>query len=326
MCGRYGRFSAVEAYAAIIKAMVSPRFEDSAGYNRPPGTFQLIGLVNPDDGAVTLGPAWWGFVPNWATDTKLAPINARSETADEKKLFAKAFEQQRCLVAADYWIEWQRNGDNKQPYAIRPSAGEPFFFAGIWSKASRLPENHAAAGQVTFAILTGQPNDDIAHVHNRQPQALTAELSEILAREDDYESRLDMARRWQKEWHFRAGVHLLRGLSEPEEAGQHYADLAQASLAAILPVVEAEFARKHGQSVEEARQSQALHDELQAAVDAMNRRYARVENIRKFRVLDAPLSVETGELTPTLKVRRNVVISRNQALVDAMYAEGHDDI
>ena len=88
----------------------------------------------------------------------------------------------------------------------------------------------------------------------------------------------------------------------------------------------AEFARKHGQSVEEARQSQALHDELQAAVDAMNRRYARVENIRKFRVLDAPLSVETGELTPTLKVRRNVVISRNQALADAMYAEGHDDI
>ena len=78
------------------------------------------------------------------------------------------------------------------------------------------------------------------------PQALTAELSEILAREDDYESRLDMARRWQKEWHFRAGVHLLRGLSETEEAGQHYADLAQASLAAILPVVQAEFARKHG--------------------------------------------------------------------------------
>ncbi|WP_040545507.1 [protein-PII] uridylyltransferase family protein [Salipiger bermudensis] len=76
--------------------------------------------------------------------------------------------------------------------------------------------------------------------------ALTAELKEILAREGDYETRLDMARRWQKEWHFRAGVHLLRGLSEPEEAGEHYADLAEASLAAVLPVVQEEFARKHG--------------------------------------------------------------------------------
>jgi long-chain acyl-CoA synthetase len=77
-------------------------------------------------------------------------------------------------------------------------------------------------------------------------------------------------------------------------------------------------------SVKEARLSEALQAHLQAAVDEMNERYARVENIRKFRVLDAPLSVETGELTPTLKVRRNVVTARNQALVDEMYAEAHD--
>ena len=76
--------------------------------------------------------------------------------------------------------------------------------------------------------------------------ALTSELSEVLAREPDYERRLDMARRWSKEWHFRIGVHLLRALSEPEEAAAQYADLARACLAAILPVVQEEFARKHG--------------------------------------------------------------------------------
>ncbi|GGG61087.1 glutamate-ammonia-ligase adenylyltransferase [Salipiger pallidus] len=76
--------------------------------------------------------------------------------------------------------------------------------------------------------------------------ALTAGLSEVLSREEDYESRLDMARRWTREWHFRVGVHLLRGLSEPEEAGQQYADLAGAVLAALFPVVQEEFARKHG--------------------------------------------------------------------------------
>ncbi|MGN8200509.1 SOS response-associated peptidase [Salinisphaera sp. RV14] len=175
MCGRYGRYSAADVFAKIIDAEVSGRLDDDVRYNRPPGTFQAIALQNPDNGALTLGPAWWGFIPNWAKDTKLSPINARSETAHTNKLFAKAFAHQRCLVPADYWIEWQKQGDAKQPYAIRPKGGHPFFFAGIWSKAARLPEDHPAAGQVTFAILTGQPNDDIDHIHNRQPQALTAE-------------------------------------------------------------------------------------------------------------------------------------------------------
>ncbi|PYG31781.1 glutamine-synthetase adenylyltransferase [Pelagimonas varians] len=76
--------------------------------------------------------------------------------------------------------------------------------------------------------------------------ALTADLSTQFASEPDYERRLDLARRWGKEWHFRVGVHLLRGLMEAEEAGRAYADLAEATLAALWPVVQHEFARKHG--------------------------------------------------------------------------------
>ncbi len=76
--------------------------------------------------------------------------------------------------------------------------------------------------------------------------ALTADLADHLAREPDYERQLDLTRRWGKEWHFRVGVHLLRGLMEAEEAGAAYADLAAATLAGLWPVVQAEFARKHG--------------------------------------------------------------------------------
>lgn len=76
--------------------------------------------------------------------------------------------------------------------------------------------------------------------------ALTAELTGVMARFDDYEGKLDAARRWAKEWHFRVGVHLLRGLMAPEEAGKAYADLAEAALAACWPVVQAQFALKHG--------------------------------------------------------------------------------
>ncbi len=75
---------------------------------------------------------------------------------------------------------------------------------------------------------------------------LQSELSEALAAEQDYETQLDMARRWCKEWHFRIGVHHLRGLIDGAEAGRQYAELAQAVIAAVLPCVVAQFARKHG--------------------------------------------------------------------------------
>ncbi|MCV6594101.1 MAG: glutamine-synthetase adenylyltransferase, partial [Silicimonas sp.] len=77
-------------------------------------------------------------------------------------------------------------------------------------------------------------------------QALQAELADALAQETDYETQLDLARRWCKEWHFRIGVHHLRGLIDGAQAGRQYAELAQAVIAAILPHVTDAFARKHG--------------------------------------------------------------------------------
>jgi glutamate-ammonia-ligase adenylyltransferase len=76
--------------------------------------------------------------------------------------------------------------------------------------------------------------------------ALVAELTARLDAEPDYERKLDTARRWAKEWHFRIGVHHLRGLIDADRAAREYADLAQASLSALWPVVVANFALKHG--------------------------------------------------------------------------------
>jgi long-chain acyl-CoA synthetase len=60
--------------------------------------------------------------------------------------------------------------------------------------------------------------------------------------------------------------------------------------------------------------------QIQAVVDAVNSRYAQVEQIKRFSILDHDLSMETGELTPTLKVKRNVVYREYAALFDALYA------
>ena len=76
--------------------------------------------------------------------------------------------------------------------------------------------------------------------------ALAHELAGVLAREGDYERALDAARRWGKEWHFRVGVHFLRGLTDARQTGAQYADIADATLQALFPVVADQFAAKHG--------------------------------------------------------------------------------
>ncbi|NIZ14022.1 glutamine-synthetase adenylyltransferase [Phaeobacter sp. HF9A] len=77
--------------------------------------------------------------------------------------------------------------------------------------------------------------------------ALITELQTALAAESDYERQLDLTRRWHREWHFRTGVHHLRGLIDAAAAGQQYADLADAVITGLLPVVCAQFAAKHGE-------------------------------------------------------------------------------
>ncbi|MBP7001041.1 bifunctional [glutamine synthetase] adenylyltransferase/[glutamine synthetase]-adenylyl-L-tyrosine phosphorylase [Amaricoccus sp.] len=80
----------------------------------------------------------------------------------------------------------------------------------------------------------------------RGADELRAELTESLAAVPDYERALDRARVWMKERQFRIGVHLLRGLAEADEAAAAYSAVAEATVAALLPRVEAEFARRHG--------------------------------------------------------------------------------
>jgi long-chain acyl-CoA synthetase len=59
---------------------------------------------------------------------------------------------------------------------------------------------------------------------------------------------------------------------------------------------------------------------IQGELDKVNERYAQVEKIKKFALLDHDFSQETGELTPSLKVKRNVVNEKYAALLDSLYA------
>jgi long-chain acyl-CoA synthetase len=67
-------------------------------------------------------------------------------------------------------------------------------------------------------------------------------------------------------------------------------------------------------------QSEQVRAEIQKVVDDVNSHVGPVEQIKRFAILDHDLSQETGELTPTLKVKRNVVLDKYGGLVDEIYA------
>jgi len=82
----------------------------------------------------------------------------------------------------------------------------------------------------------------------------------------------------------------------------------------------AAFVAEHG-ITEPPHESERIHKEIEGAVTELNQHFARVEQIKKFTVLARQLSIEGGELTPTLKVKRNKVSEHFAAEIDAMYSE-----
>jgi long-chain acyl-CoA synthetase len=67
-------------------------------------------------------------------------------------------------------------------------------------------------------------------------------------------------------------------------------------------------------------QQEGMRQLIQEHLDKVNEKFARVEQVKKFEILPHDLSQETGELTPTLKVKRNVVAQKHEKEVDALYA------
>ncbi|HVE68386.1 MAG TPA: long-chain fatty acid--CoA ligase [Solirubrobacteraceae bacterium] len=66
-------------------------------------------------------------------------------------------------------------------------------------------------------------------------------------------------------------------------------------------------------------ENEQVRDLIAKAVDEVNSKYAQVEQVKKFHILDHDLSQETGELTPTLKVKRNVVNEKYEDIFDSLY-------
>ena len=110
----------------------------------------------------------WGLVLSWAHDPSIGQqmINARAESLLEKSSFKKLVATRRCLVPADGFYEWRRDGKRKVPVWIHLKNREPFAFAGLWDHW-RDPAGDKEL--YTFAIITTDANALLRPIHNRMP-------------------------------------------------------------------------------------------------------------------------------------------------------------
>jgi long-chain acyl-CoA synthetase len=94
------------------------------------------------------------------------------------------------------------------------------------------------------------------------------------------------------------------------------------ALVSLDPEAVAKFRQERGLTdLAPPDQSPEIRAEVQHAVDAVNTEMARVEQVKKFTILPRELSIAEGELTPTLKVKRNVVTDHFATEIEAMYAD-----
>ena len=183
MCGR---FTLIDADGARLRfdirgADIPPPTEradgtsDAARYNVAPT--QDVLTIRREDGEQRAEMMRWGLVPSWADSPKIGArmINARSETLAERPSFRAAFRKRRCLIPADGFYEWRREGKGRVPIRFTLTSGEPFAFAGLWERWERAGE----PPMLSCAIVTTVANGLIETIHDRMPVMLAPDAERV---------------------------------------------------------------------------------------------------------------------------------------------------
>lgn len=160
MCGRYTLFTEeqTEDIRNIIREVQEKQPENNmkSGEIFPTNTAPILKAEGSQLGADL---AIWGF-PKF--DGKGVIINARSETAEQKKMFRESLLTRRCVIPSTGFYEWSQD-ERKQKYLFRLPDTTALYMAGFYNEFK---------GERRYVILTADANSSISDVHNRMPVVL----------------------------------------------------------------------------------------------------------------------------------------------------------
>ena len=164
MCGRFALARSPDEVTRLFDLAECADF--TPRYNIAPTTDIPVIRRSPTNQNV-LHLLRWGLVPHWSKDLTIGSrlINARSESLTEKPSFRSAFARRRCLIPADGFYEWDRQGSVKQPYYFADANGELLTFGGLWESWT-APDGSLLR---TTCIITTQSTGEVALIHDRMP-------------------------------------------------------------------------------------------------------------------------------------------------------------
>ena len=171
MCCRYYTEMSPELRPIVEAAKKSKLYRDHIGtFARPvmeegeisPGMLVSV-LASSKSGKKTAYPMIWGY---HVDGIARLIVNARTETAAEKKMFRESWLMHRCIIPACWYVEWDHRpteDGKKEKYAIMPKGEETTWLCGLYRMEEGYPH---------FVVLTRQPGDSIAALHDRMPMIL----------------------------------------------------------------------------------------------------------------------------------------------------------
>lgn len=166
MCGRFTLTTEISELQkafpwAEFPAQMTPRYNIA-----PSQPVAVIANHNPN----RIDFFIWGLIPSWAKEPQIGNrlMNARAETLTQKPAFRSAYRYRRCLILADGFFEWRKEGKRKTPFLIRLKSGKPFAMAGLWDRW-QSPDGSEI---LSCTIITTEANELVQAIHSRMPLIL----------------------------------------------------------------------------------------------------------------------------------------------------------
>ncbi|MBI5326351.1 MAG: SOS response-associated peptidase [Ignavibacteriae bacterium] len=182
MCGLFALSAKTKSVEKLLPKVKIP--EDLKQRLTIAPTQDIAVVLNDGNNEITF--VKWGLIPFWSKDSSIGKkmFNARGETLLEKPSFKNLLKNKRCVVIADGFYEWQKLEGNpkKVRHFIKMKSNEPFVFAGLWDA---WIDKSTGESITTATIITTEPNELIAEIHERMPVIISPEKIDLWLEQGD---------------------------------------------------------------------------------------------------------------------------------------------